>query len=175
MSGGGGRRRACGRGGGSAAAVQKFGPSLRFKLWRFSAVWSVSMSKRRSADCPGHLNAVALRFKPILADHWAAGDGPRRRGRPARASIGFCNYLTVFCGSRDGGVREAASRGGDAGVTPHPPPSGAPTCPATCHHLRGAPAAGTSHAGRGHGAAGARSGHGAQCNHFSFSVSTSCL
>lgn len=48
------------------AAVQKFGPSLRFKLWRFSAVWSVSMSKSRSADCPGHLNAVAPRFKPIL-------------------------------------------------------------------------------------------------------------
>lgn len=83
------------------------------------------MSKRRSADCLGHLNAVALRFKPILADHWSAGYGPRRRGRPALASIGFCNYLMVFCGSWDGGVREVASRGGDAGVTPWPPPAGA--------------------------------------------------
>lgn len=130
------RRTAAGRlrqeGGGPAAAVQKFGPSLRFKLWRFSAVWSVSMSKRRSADCPGHLNAVALRFKPILADHWSASDGPRRRGRPALFSIGFCNYLAVFCGSRDGGVRETASRGDDAGVTPRPPPAGAPVWPATC-------------------------------------------
>lgn len=173
MSGDGGQQRGGGgrRGGGLAAAVQKFGPSLRFKLWRFSAVWSVSMSKRRSADCPGHLNAVALRFKPILADHWSAGDGPRRRGRPALSSIGFCNYLAVFCGSRDRGESEAASRG-DAGVTLQHPPAGGPVRPATCPVtsigvLRGLRA--RRHRQReGFGARGIVQG-------FSFSVSTSCL
>lgn len=82
------------------AAVQKFGPSLRFKLWRFSAVWSVSMSKSRSADCPGHLNAVAPRFKPILershSDRLCHKEG---QVSLAGAHVGFeiaCCILSIF-------------------------------------------------------------------------------